>query len=52
MVSAPSMQSDKSLVYTMNNSGPNTDPSGTPHVISRLSDVLLLYMTYCFRFAK
>ena len=34
-------QFGKSLVYIINNSGPNTDPYGTPHGISFTNDAVL-----------
>ena len=38
-----------SFTYMRKSKGPNTDPCGTPHVISRVYDFTLLYRTYCFR---
>ena len=38
-----------SFTYMRKSKGPNTDPRGTSHVISRVCDFTLLYRTYCFR---
>ena len=39
---------EKSFMYRIKRSGPMIDPWGTPCVISFISDLQLLYRTYCF----
>ena len=39
----------RSLIYKRNNSGPNTDPWGTPHVTTFLSDATELQKVNCIR---
>ena len=38
----------KTLIYSKNDKGPKTEPSGTPHVIGSCSDITLSINTYCF----
>ena len=42
-----SVHNDKSLIYTENRKGPNTDPCGIPVLISKLSDWKPLHSTIC-----
>ena len=42
-----SVHNGKSLIYTENRKGPNTDPDGIPVLISKLSDWKPLYSTTC-----
>ena len=43
---------DRLFVYKINKSGRRVDPCGTPYVISRGSEVVLLQLTYCFLFVR
>ena len=44
----PSLQEfARSLIYIMNNSGPCTDPLGTPHFTGLKSEFVLFTHTYC-----
>ena len=42
-----SVHNGKSLIYTENRKGPNTDPCGIPVLISKVSDWKPLYSTTC-----
>ena len=39
----------KSLMYNKKSNGPRIDPYGIPHFTFSLSDLTLLYVTYCKR---
>ena len=39
---------ERSLKYIRNNSGPNMEPWGTPHLMSMVLESCLLNDTYCF----